>query len=125
MYLKQGSPSADAHPGAVIAVQTFGDFLNFHPHQHIIASDGCFDGNGDFITGLNPDSDELEQAIRWEVLKMLKAEGKINDLVIENMLSWYNSGFNVYCGTVISPFDHNGLERLGQYIIRDLFHRNG
>jgi hypothetical protein len=23
-------------------VQTFGDFLNFNPHLHIIATDGCF-----------------------------------------------------------------------------------
>ena len=35
---------------------------------------------------------------RCEVLKMLKAEGKINDAVIEKMLSWRHSGFNVYCG---------------------------
>ena len=42
----------------------------------------------------------------------------ITDLVIENMLSWYNSGFNIYCGNAITPSDHNGLERLAQYIIR-------
>jgi hypothetical protein len=118
MYLKQGSHFAEAQPGAVMAVQTFGNFLNFHPHLHIIAADGCFDGNGNFVTGLNPDPKELERAFRFEVLKMLKSEGKITDLVIDNMLSWYNSGFNVYCGSAISPFDHNGLERLGQYIIR-------
>jgi hypothetical protein len=27
-------------PGAVIAVQSFGDFQNFHPHLHILATDG-------------------------------------------------------------------------------------
>ncbi len=30
-YLKQGVIYDDANPGAVIAVQTFGDFLNFNP----------------------------------------------------------------------------------------------
>jgi NAD-dependent SIR2 family protein deacetylase len=33
-----------------------------------------------------------------QVLKMLKAEGKITDAVIENMMGWRHSGFNVYCG---------------------------
>jgi hypothetical protein len=26
----------------VTAVQAFGDFQNFHPHLHSIATDGCF-----------------------------------------------------------------------------------
>jgi hypothetical protein len=26
----------------VIAIQTFGDFLGFNPHLHILISDGCF-----------------------------------------------------------------------------------
>jgi hypothetical protein len=37
----------------------------------------------------------LEYVFRHEVLKMLKAEGKIGDSVIENMMSWHHSGFNV------------------------------
>ncbi len=34
--LKQGAPFKGASPGAVVAVQTFGDVLNFYPHQYII-----------------------------------------------------------------------------------------
>ena len=30
-----------------------------------------------------------------EVFKMLKAEGKITDAIIENMMNWRHSGFNV------------------------------
>jgi hypothetical protein len=70
------------------------------------------------MVGPEPDPKDLEHAFRWEVLKMLKDEGKITDLVIENMLSWYNSGFNVYCGIPVRPSDKDGLERLAQYIIR-------
>jgi hypothetical protein len=64
------------------------------------------------MTGQEPDPKELEDAFRCEVLKLLRDADKINDLVIENMLSWHNSGFNVYCGNVISPYDQEGLERL-------------
>jgi len=35
----------DIRSGAVIAMQTFGDFLGFNPHTHILATDGCFYGN--------------------------------------------------------------------------------
>jgi hypothetical protein len=41
-YLQSAVVYPDAKPGAIIAVQTFGDFLNFNPHLHIIATDGCF-----------------------------------------------------------------------------------
>ena len=118
MYLKQGSPDDNAVPGAVVAVQTFGDFLNFNPHLHIVATDGFFDGDGNFISGPEPEPKDLEDAFRCEVLKLLKDAGKINGLIIENMMGWYHSGFNVYCTNVISPFDQEGLERLAQYIIR-------
>ena len=55
-YLKQGVSIEEAMPGAVIAVQTFGDFLNFNPHYHIIATDGCFDNDGIFMNGITPNA---------------------------------------------------------------------
>jgi hypothetical protein len=52
----------------------------------------------------------------------MKAEGKINDVVIENMMNWpparralslrlgaRHGGFNVYCGNAIWP--HNEVRR--------------
>ncbi|GAI01400.1 unnamed protein product [marine sediment metagenome] len=35
----------NAMPAATVTIQTFGDFLGFNPHLHILVSDGCF-GNG-------------------------------------------------------------------------------
>jgi len=49
----------DPVPGAVIAVQTFqtfGEFLNFNPHLHIIATDGCFYGERDFVRSISPNA---------------------------------------------------------------------
>ena len=99
-------------PGAVIAVQTFGDFLNFNPHLHIISTDGSF------MAAVMPDANHLEPLLRLEVLKMLKREGKITEAVIENMDTWHHSGFHVYCGDVIRSDDEKGLERLALYVIR-------
>ena len=45
VFLQEAVPENDPIPGAVIAVQTFGDFLGFNPHCHILVTDGCFYGN--------------------------------------------------------------------------------
>ena len=118
VYLKQGVSLDAPKPGAVIAVQTFGDFLNFNPHLHIIATDGCFDHDGGFMVGAVPDASVLEGLFRLQVFNMLKKAGKINDAIIENMLTWHHSGFNVYCGESIRPWDREGVEKLAQYIVR-------
>jgi len=38
-----------------------------------------------------PNTAELEALFRYEVFKMLKKEGKITDVVIENMMNWRQS----------------------------------
>jgi hypothetical protein len=96
--LESGAGQSGGVAGATIAVQTYGDFLNFNPHLHAIVTDGYFLSDGEFhvahwLTALN-----LDEAFRIEVLKMLKKEGKINHAVIENMMSWHHSGFSVHIG---------------------------
>jgi hypothetical protein len=87
-YLKKTVPYDDAVTGAVIAVQSFGDFLGFNSHLHVTATDGCFYGNDSFkaCPRLNPK--DLVDLFRYEVFKILKSEGKINDVIIENMMNW-------------------------------------
>jgi len=105
----------------VIAVQSFGDFQNFNPHLHVIATNGCFRENDAFKVCPPPRTADLEELFRYEVFKMLKKENLITDAVIENMLSWRHSGFGVYCGKAIWPRNEEGLENLARYIIRASF----
>ncbi len=121
LYLTQAVAYDDATAGAAVAVKSFGDFQNFNPHLHVLATDGCFYGNGSFKACPTPQAKDLEEPFRYEVFKMLKAEGKINDVVIENMMNWRHSGFNVYCGNAIWPHNEEGLENLARYIIRASF----
>jgi hypothetical protein len=37
-------------PGAVSAIQTFGDLLGFNPHCHVLCTDGCFDEKAIIVT---------------------------------------------------------------------------
>ncbi len=112
--MTQAAAYDDAKAGAAIAVQSFGDFQNFHPHLHVLATDGCFYNDAAFMVCPPPDTGELEELFRYEVFKMLKAEGKITDVIIENMMNWHHSGFNVYYGKIIWPHNEEGLENLAR-----------
>jgi len=121
LHLTHAVPYDDAKPGAAVSVQSFGDFQNFNPHLHVLATDGCFYNDAAFMVCPPPDTSELEKLFRYEVFKMLKAEGKITDVIIEDMKNWRHSGFNVYCGNAIWPHNQEGLENLARYIIRASF----
>ena len=41
-YLKESVTVENPEPGAVFALQTFGEDLSFNPHFYNIATDGCF-----------------------------------------------------------------------------------
>jgi hypothetical protein len=47
-FFQETLSEQDAAPGAVIAIQSFGDFLGFNSHLHVLISDGCFYGQGMF-----------------------------------------------------------------------------
>lgn len=71
-FYTTGVRNQKAVPGAVVAIQTFGDFpQGFHPHLHILISDGCFHENGMFSVSPAVDTKALEQLFRRKVLKML------------------------------------------------------
>ena len=76
-------------PAAAASIQTFGDFLGFNPHLHILACDGCFGDSVMFYASpLNINAEELEPLFRHKVLSMLKRKGLITDRTIELISSW-------------------------------------
>ena len=57
-------------------------------YLHVMATDGCFYGDGSFMVCPTPDANDLEDLFRHEVFKMLKAERKIGDGLIEKLMNW-------------------------------------
>ena len=57
----------------------------------------------------------LEEIFRAKVLKMLKAEGKIGDAFINNLMSWNHTGFSVHNGVRIARDDEEGKQNLAQH----------
>jgi hypothetical protein len=62
--------------------------LGVQTYLHVLATDGCFYNDAAFMVCPPPDTGKLEELFRYEVFKMLKAEGKITDVVINNMMNW-------------------------------------
>ena len=120
-FYTSGARDDKAIPGAVIAIQTFGDFLGFYPHLHILVSDGCFHANGMLSVSPSVDTKALEQIFRHKVLKILLAKGKITQDMIALLDKWRHTGFNVFAGPRILPCHEKSMENLARYIIRASF----
>ena len=120
---KDAVPVEDPAPcgGAVIVVQTFGDFLGFHPHLHILCSDGCFYGDGIFRVAPLFELKHLEAIFMYKVFDMLLSKEKIPRELVDMHKSWRHSGFNVFCGDRIQAGDEKAMENLARYIVRASF----
>ena len=63
--LREAACEPDGAPGAVVSVQTFGSFgANFHPHLHVLVSDGVFTKDGCFHPVIRPEESDLEECFR-------------------------------------------------------------
>ena len=85
-----------AVPGIIIAIQTYGDLVNFHPHLHALVTDGAFGPTGWFVAFPKIDLYPLELLFRHRVLQMLLRERRIDEPVIRKLLGWRHSGFSLH-----------------------------
>ncbi|MDY6853235.1 MAG: transposase zinc-binding domain-containing protein [Thermodesulfobacteriota bacterium] len=93
-FFQETTPEEDAVPGAAVAIQSFGDFLGFNPHLHILGTDGCFYGDGMFRVAPRFEAKQLEEIFRHNVFKMLISKGKIIKELVVILMSCRHSGFN-------------------------------
>jgi len=121
IYYQYCMPGKNSVPGGTIAIQTFGDFLGFNPHGHVLVTDGCFPEKGLFIVVPTVRLKYLEKIFISKVLTLLLSKGKITPDHINLLKSWKYSGFQVFCGPRILPRKKEAMENLARYIIRASF----
>ena len=117
-----GKPLAE--PGLVVCVHSFGNLLNFHPHLHVMATDGGFTQDGAFHPLPTMSLAPIEELLRNRVLEMLRRKGLLTPERIKLMESWRHSGFNVNATVRINADDAAGRESLARYLIRAPFSMN-
>jgi len=64
---------------------------------------------------------DLEKLFRYKAFKMLLSRKKITEDLIDMMMGWRHSGFNVYCGPRIQPGEEEAIDNLARHIIRASF----
>jgi hypothetical protein len=78
--LQAAVPEPGCCPGGIVATQTFGDLPDrYHPHLHVLATDGCFSGERLFRVAPRFNLKQLEKIFRYRVLKMLLDKGRITE----------------------------------------------
>ncbi len=121
-YYRSTCRKEGANSAAVAVMQTFGDFLSFNPHMHILAADGCFSNDGFFYApGINIDMESIEKLFIHKIFKMLLSKNLITSSTVDLIHSWRHTGFSTYCGKRICPKDKRSTENLARYIIRTSF----
>jgi len=121
-YMRLVLKNPEGKIGMVVVIQTFGEYLNYHPHLHTIVADGLFLEDGSFYVMPQKDKKKLEQLFRLKVMRLLVGEGHLTREMANKLLKWRHSGFSVYQGGRIRRENKEALERLAQYVIRNPVH---
>jgi hypothetical protein len=108
-----GCPAAA--PGAIVCVQSFGAVVHWHPHLHVLVTDGVFARDGTFTPTPAHDAVVLEEAWRRAVLSWFVAAGWLEEEAATAMLAWPHSGFGAHVGPAIAGEDREGLLRVARY----------
>ena len=100
-------------PGIIVAVQTFGDRINFHPHLHLLVTEGGMGRVGTFRRLPHLDDSRLAEIFTREVLGLLIGQGLLSPEWAERILSWRHTGFNVH--SRVRARTKADAERIGKY----------
>ena len=83
---------ADARPGIVVSVASAGDLLQWHPHLHLIATDGGRSPDGSWHPLPAWDSARLMALFRERLLGSLLDKRAISQELVRKLLAWRHPG---------------------------------
>jgi hypothetical protein len=112
-------PGEHVRPGIVVSVATAGDMVQWHPHLHILATDGAFSDDGAFRPLGSWDGQALMLLFRERLLARLVQRHAISDDLATKLLTWRHSGFSAHVGEPIAPDDPKAIEDMGGYVTRN------
>ena len=111
----------EGHPGIVMSIHTFGEYMDFHPHLHALVADGLFTRDGLFHVMPTASLKPLEELLRARMITFLVAKGLLPPDRARMLRGWVHSGFHVHRSRRVMQDEREDLERLAQYIIRNPF----
>jgi Transposase zinc-binding domain/Putative transposase len=109
----------DLRPGLVVSIATAADLLQWHPHLHLLASDGGFAADGIFVGLARWDATLLMSLFRQSILARLLDRHAISQELVGKLLAWRHPGFSAHVGERIDPQDKQRLEDTAAYLVRN------
>jgi len=64
------------------------------------------------------DAERLTQLFRRLVLRTLVRRKRLSESTAERLLGWEHSGFSVFLGDPITPWNHESRQRLARYLVK-------
>jgi len=109
----------DLAVGIVACLQTHGSRANWHPHLHLLVTDGGFRPDGTFVSWPVHDTARLTEAFRRAVLRLFVRLELFDEDQAAGMLTWPHSGFHVHTAVWVSEDDRAFATRLARYCARN------
>ena len=105
-------------PGVVAVIQTFGDRINFHPHIHVLVTEGGTAPDGAFHRVCRFHDEVIQEIFTHEVFSLLLRKTLIGLPLVQKILRWRHTGFNVHSKVRVQT--KGEAVRVGKYMIRPL-----
>ena len=105
--------------GIVACLQTHGSRANWHPHRHLLVTDGGFRPDGTFVAWPVHDTARLTEAFRRAVLRLFVRLDLFDHDQASGMLTWPHSGFHVHTAVWVPEEDRAFSTRLARYCARN------
>ena len=93
-YMRATLGLPDGLPGIVMAIHTFGEYMDFHPHLHALVADGLFVRSGLFYVLPEVSLKPLEELFRARVITFLVEKGLLPADRARMLRGWVHSGFS-------------------------------
>lgn len=109
----------DLAVGIVACLQTHGSRANWHPHLHLLVTDGGFRPDGTFVSWPVHETARLTEAFRRAVLRLFVRLELFDEEQAAGMLTWPHSGFHVHTAVWVPEDDRAFATRLARYCARN------
>jgi len=102
-------------PSCHVKLKTHDSRANWHPHLHLLVTDGGFRPGETFVSWPVHGTARLREAFRRAVSRLFVRLDLFEHAQASGMLSWPHSGFHVHTAVWVSEDDRAFATRLAQY----------
>ena len=103
---------------ALTAATRAADLPAFHPHLHLLVTEGGEDSEGTFHHLASFQDSLLAEFFKREVFALLLGEELISETLVEKIMGWRHSGFWVH--SKVRAKTRKEAEGVGKYMVRPL-----